>query len=202
MPRYPNLLSMRFPDGYCIHNLFSQCEFVLSKPNTIMSWLLRFQVLLHNPTDFPTVVNQYFRVPLDRDVVVGIKPNVMNTSTELRSYLPERRQCFFTTERHLLHFSIYTQANCDTECYTNYTLKKCGCVAYYMPRELKFLGTTFCIQGPKTTKHTWYRIFPKPIWLSLLLYLLRRMIYFFYIYFDTIAHISTKFGTVVQDLPE
>ncbi|XP_023715587.1 pickpocket protein 28 isoform X2 [Cryptotermes secundus] len=92
------------------------------------------KALLHNPTDFPNVVNQYFRVPLDRDVVIGIKPNVMSTSAELRSYPPERRQCFFTTERHLLHFSIYTQENCDSECYTNYTLKNCGCVAYYMPQ--------------------------------------------------------------------
>jgi amiloride-sensitive sodium channel len=108
--------------------------------------MLPFQALLHNPNDFPIVVNQYFRVPLDRDVVVGIKPNVMNTSTQLRSYAPERRQCYFTTERHLLHFSKYTQGNCDLECYTNYTLKKCSCVAYFMPRELKFLVS-------KTLKH-------------------------------------------------
>jgi amiloride-sensitive sodium channel len=116
--------------------------------------MLLFQALLHNPTDFPNVADQYFRVPLDRDVVIGIKPNVMNTSAELRSYAPERRQCFFTTERHLLYFSIYTQENCDSECYTNYTLKKCGCVAYYMPSELKFLGRIACTQGPKTMKHT------------------------------------------------
>lgn len=95
-------------------------------------------MLLHNPTDFPNVKDQYFRVPLDRDVTVGITPMLMNTSEALRSYSPERRQCFFTTERNLRHFSIYTQANCDFECYTNYTLKKCDCVAYYMPREFKF----------------------------------------------------------------
>jgi hypothetical protein len=64
---------------------------------------------------------------------------VMTTSTGLRSYPPERRQCLFTTERHLRHFSVYTQQNCDSECYTNYTLKKCACVEYYMPREFKFL---------------------------------------------------------------
>jgi amiloride-sensitive sodium channel len=92
-------------------------------------------VLLHNPTDFPNVQDQYFRVPLDRHVIVGIRPRLMVTNKGLRSYEPERRQCYFARERHLLHFSIYTQQNCDFECYTNYTFKICGCVAYYMPRE-------------------------------------------------------------------
>jgi len=93
------------------------------------------QVLLHSPADFPNVKDQYFRVPLNRDVIVGIRPRLMFTSDRLRGYPPEKRQCYFATERLLLHFNIYTQMNCELECYTNYTLQKCGCVLYHMPRE-------------------------------------------------------------------
>jgi len=93
------------------------------------------QVLLHSPADFPNVRDQYFRVPLNRHVIVGIRPRQMVTSVGLRGYPPEKRQCYFTTERHLRYFNIYTQPNCDLECYTNYTLQKCGCVTHFMPRE-------------------------------------------------------------------
>lgn len=198
MPRSPNLLLLDSLTDTVHIFCFSHCEFVLSKPNTIMSRLLLLQVLLHNPTDFPNVVNQYFRVPLDRDVVVGIKPNVMNTSTELRSYPPERRQCFFATERHLLHFSIYTQENCDSECYTNYTLKQCGCVAYYMPRELKLLGRTLCIQGPKTIKHMISNSVAPYLIISSLISIKKSDLLFLYIfwyhctYFNQIWHSSTE----------
>jgi hypothetical protein len=116
-------------------------------------------VLLHNPTNFPNVEDQYFQVPLDRDVMVGIKPMLMNTSEELRSYSPERRQCFFAIERHLQHFSIYTQENCDFECYTNYTLNKCNCTAYYMPREFKFFLEIGCAHTARTiwsTDYIWH----------------------------------------------
>ncbi|XP_069695435.1 pickpocket protein 28-like isoform X2 [Periplaneta americana] len=104
------------------------------------------KVLLHNPTDYPIVVEQHFRVPLDRDVVVGIKPRVMTTSESLRSYEPERRRCYFSSERQLRHFSIYTQQNCEMECLTNYTVSECGCAAYYMPRGQ---GTSICGAGKR-----------------------------------------------------
>jgi len=93
------------------------------------------QVLLHSPADFPNVEDQYFRVPLNRHVVVGLRPRMMVTSPGLRDYPPEKRQCYFATECQLRYFNIYTQQNCDLECYTNYTLQNCGCVLYHMPRE-------------------------------------------------------------------
>lgn len=45
-----------------------------------------------------------------------------------------RRQCYFQDERYLRYFKVYTQSNCELECLTNYTLHKCGCVKFYMPR--------------------------------------------------------------------
>lgn len=45
-----------------------------------------------------------------------------------------RRQCYFQKEKYLRYFRSYTQSNCELECLTNYTLKSCGCVKFYMPR--------------------------------------------------------------------
>lgn len=44
------------------------------------------------------------------------------------------RQCYFEHERYLRYFKVYTQANCELECLTNYTMFKCNCVTFTMPR--------------------------------------------------------------------
>ncbi|RZC36787.1 ASC domain containing protein [Asbolus verrucosus] len=108
-----------------------------------------FKVLLHHPAEVPRVEDQYFRVPLDQELVLRIKPDMTTTSTNLNHYDPNLRKCFFSKERNLQFFKIYTQQNCLIECIANYTLKKCGCVAYYMPREnltkICGSGSTKCI---------------------------------------------------------
>ncbi|XP_067004779.2 pickpocket protein 28 [Anabrus simplex] len=102
-----------------------------------------FKMMLHNPAVFPEVKKQFFRVPSNRDVVIGVHPKIIRTTKELHSYPPKLRQCFFVHERRLRFFKIYTQENCELECLTNYTLKHCSCAQYFMPRAE---GTQIC--GP------------------------------------------------------
>lgn len=45
------------------------------------------------------------------------------------------RQCYFNGERYLRFFQVYTQQNCELECLANYTMAKCGCVKFSMPRD-------------------------------------------------------------------
>lgn len=47
----------------------------------------------------------------------------------------DRRQCYFNGERYLRLFRMYTQHNCELECLANYTMAKCGCVKFSMPRD-------------------------------------------------------------------
>ncbi|CAG9865181.1 unnamed protein product [Phyllotreta striolata] len=103
-----------------------------------------FKVLLHNPSELPRMSRQYFRVPLNQEVVVSVKPDMMTTSSGLRGYNPHRRQCYFPTERYLSFFQSYTQQNCQIECLANITLERCGCVAYHMPHENE---TKICNSG-------------------------------------------------------
>ncbi|KAL1122049.1 hypothetical protein AAG570_003455 [Ranatra chinensis] len=105
-----------------------------------------FKILLHNPAEIPSVGERYFRAPMKQEVLVGISPEIMKTNEGLRSYDAHVRQCYFPSERHLSHFNVYTQQNCDLECLTNFTLKACGCVAFHMPRDN---GTPICGAGSK-----------------------------------------------------
>ncbi|XP_066259647.1 pickpocket protein 28-like [Euwallacea similis] len=100
-----------------------------------------FKVILHTPMRLPRASNQYFRVPLDEAVLGSIQPAMISTSYNVKTYDPERRQCFFPSERYLRFFKIYTQLNCDIECLTNFTSERCGCVKFFMPREN---GTNIC----------------------------------------------------------
>lgn len=97
-----------------------------------------FKILLHTPGEVPQVSKHYFRVPLLQEVLVSVKPNMITTSEGLRHYEPNRRQCYFNSERELRFFRVYTQRNCELECLANFTLKLCGCVKFSMPsRKLK-----------------------------------------------------------------
>ncbi|CRK87601.1 CLUMA_CG001397, isoform A [Clunio marinus] len=102
-----------------------------------------FKILLHTPGEIPRVSKQYFRVPLRQEVVVSVKPNMITTSEGLADYAPERRQCYFNNERNLKFFKVYTQSNCELECLANFTLGKCGCVKFSMPRDTE---TRICTQ--------------------------------------------------------
>ncbi|XP_039756123.1 pickpocket protein 28-like [Pararge aegeria] len=92
-----------------------------------------FKILLHNPAELPRLSQQYFRSPLSQEVVVAVKPKMMTTSEGLKPYDPSRRQCYFPSERYLQYFKVYTQANCEMECLTNFTYARCECVHFGMP---------------------------------------------------------------------
>ncbi|XP_054725313.1 pickpocket protein 28 [Anastrepha obliqua] len=95
-----------------------------------------FKVSLHSPDDVPLVSNQFVRIPMSKEVLIAVKPNMITTSSGIADYPPQRRQCFLKNERTLKFFKVYTQNNCALECLTNLTLAKCGCVKFSMPRTL------------------------------------------------------------------
>lgn len=49
-----------------------------------------FKILLHTPGEIPAVSKQYFRVPLQQEVIVAVKPNMITTSEGLKHYEPSR----------------------------------------------------------------------------------------------------------------
>ncbi|KAG4070461.1 hypothetical protein HA402_005693 [Bradysia odoriphaga] len=94
-----------------------------------------FKISLHTPGEVPQVSKHFFRVPLLQEALVAVKPIMITTSEGLRDYEPNRRQCFFASERKLRFLKVYTQRNCQLECLANFTLTVCGCVKFSMPRD-------------------------------------------------------------------
>jgi len=93
-------------------------------------------MILHQPQDHPQVsVNGDIKLSFSKYTDLEIKPEVMTSSPELEHYDPHKRQCYYSYEKHLQYFKFYTENNCKLECWTNATLKMCGCVAFYMPSE-------------------------------------------------------------------
>ncbi|XP_017081775.2 pickpocket protein 28 [Drosophila eugracilis] len=95
-----------------------------------------FKVLLHAPDDVPQVSKQFVRIPMGKEVLIAVKPNMITMSSGIAEYHPIRRQCFLSHERSLRFFKVYTESNCQLECLANFTLTKCGCVKFSMPRNM------------------------------------------------------------------
>ncbi|XP_055309664.1 uncharacterized protein LOC129573300 [Sitodiplosis mosellana] len=94
-----------------------------------------FRILLHSAAEVPQVSTYYFHLPLEQEISVSVKPQIITTSVDLQRYKPHQRQCFFGSERQLRFFKVYTQRNCELECHTNFTKSECGCVKFSMPRD-------------------------------------------------------------------
>ncbi|CAH1100944.1 unnamed protein product [Psylliodes chrysocephalus] len=93
-----------------------------------------YTVTIHAPNSIPTISRNYFFMPFDTSTTVLIRPSLMTTSAIVKAYKLADRQCYFSDERYLDYFLTYTQENCYLECLANYTLQKCGCVNFFMPR--------------------------------------------------------------------
>lgn len=94
-----------------------------------------FKVILHSPAEIPQPSAHYFHVAPATLVSAAVKPHMIGTSKELQSYPPTRKLCYYSTERKLRFFKIYTQRHCELECQSNYTLKQCDCVLFWHPRK-------------------------------------------------------------------
>jgi amiloride-sensitive sodium channel len=90
---------------------------------------------LHLPNEILTPFHAINHLKIDNTQINYLSATLKTTDESLRSYTPEQRRCYFEGERKLKFFASYTKAQCELECLTNNTLKECGCVQFFMPRE-------------------------------------------------------------------
>jgi acid-sensing ion channel, other len=109
--------------GICRHDF----DFVCRGPTQ------GFKVTLHMPIEYPQVAKHFLRVPLKQETMIIVKPKMMTTENDVRSFPLESRKCYFFHERYLRFFRGYTQRNCEIECLANFTIGKCGCTKFHMP---------------------------------------------------------------------
>lgn len=92
-----------------------------------------FKVVFHSPHEGPRIHKKHFQVSPGRTMLLSIDPKLIVSSSSVRKYSPELRQCYFNSERQLRFYKNYTQRNCKIECLSNFTLTQCGCVHFSMP---------------------------------------------------------------------
>lgn len=86
-----------------------------------------FKIYLHTPGE-TIIPKNFLSLSLMSDGLISVKPQIMTTSSEVRSYALHKRKCFFDSEHQLYFFQVYTQRNCQLECRANIVKSICGCV--------------------------------------------------------------------------
>ncbi|KAL3273930.1 hypothetical protein HHI36_015355 [Cryptolaemus montrouzieri] len=97
-----------------------------------------YKVLLHIPCRIARPTMESIMVPFNKATTITVIPEMMSTSSRVKKYDPETRNCYFPGEKQLRFFKIYTKNSCDMECLANYTLRFCNCVGFWMPRKISF----------------------------------------------------------------
>lgn len=93
-----------------------------------------FLVSAHVPNERPQMHKRYFYMPLEQTLLLTVDPILMKTDNRVLAYDLSVRQCYKNDERKLRFYREYTIHNCRLECLSNFTLARCGCVKYSMPR--------------------------------------------------------------------
>ncbi|XP_058125994.1 pickpocket protein 28-like [Anopheles ziemanni] len=138
----PNLGLDTYPRRTLSPGVMAGMTLILKSELADMDYLCGgFLMQLHSPNQCPQISTQHIRIPMHQAVQVRIDPFLISTSENVMSYSPEKRQCFYMHERYLRFFKIYTKRNCELECLANFTLHRCGCVLFSMPRSS---GTRLC----------------------------------------------------------
>jgi len=107
-------------------------------------------IRIHLPNEIPTLFHQRLYQEHTHAQRILINARVIKAHPSLKSYTPDARGCYFSDEWPLQFFKTYTKYHCYLECLTNYVLEKCGCVAFYMPRnsstKICHLNDKACVQ--------------------------------------------------------
>ncbi|XP_053603999.1 pickpocket protein 28-like [Plodia interpunctella] len=92
-----------------------------------------YKVYIQDPTSHPQSSVYSYAILPGQSSAMALKVNMMNTSEKLLNYDAETRQCFFSSEKYLRYFKLYTASNCLLECMSNYSYEICKCVSFHMP---------------------------------------------------------------------
>lgn len=91
-------------------------------------------VVFHLPSEMPTVFHPFIPINYGSISTIFIKARSHRTDEALRTYSPEVRKCYFDGERKLKFFKFYSKSHCELECAANASIKLCGCVQFWYPR--------------------------------------------------------------------
>ncbi|XP_054289370.1 pickpocket protein 28-like [Macrosteles quadrilineatus] len=94
-----------------------------------------FSVIIHPPDQMADWHQQTHIVQDNSVVLIKVFPEVIEHSKALESLSPSRRGCYINGEKQLRFYQVYNKHNCELECKANISIRDCGCVPYFLPRE-------------------------------------------------------------------
>jgi amiloride-sensitive sodium channel len=94
----------------------------------------RFRVIFHQPNEVPTTYHKHFFLNFGDLLRFDVTIKSQRMDENLRFLSPKMRKCYFEGERNLIFFKSYSKVHCDLECFANFTVSKCGCAPFDVPR--------------------------------------------------------------------
>lgn len=110
---------------------------------SVFRWLQMYngtftwQVLLHNPYDYPNDYIEENVLSAGRMMLVSVYPEKFQTTSGARRMSVSSRHCLLRNERVLRSLRHFSYSNCFTECRQNFSTHLCGCSPFYYPNNGK-----------------------------------------------------------------
>lgn len=93
-----------------------------------------YSVAFHLPNEYPSFMHTFTNFEAKKQKFLSITAAASKYDEFLKAFPLNQRGCYNEDERYLRFFRQYTMINCLQECIANFSMKKCGCVAYHLPR--------------------------------------------------------------------
>lgn len=92
------------------------------------------RIFVHPPNEVISYLHKFISLPYGSYINIEISAKSYRSDEALQGYSPHTRKCYFEGERILELYSTYSKSHCELECLTNATIKACGCVKFWLPR--------------------------------------------------------------------
>ncbi|KAG5668707.1 hypothetical protein PVAND_016636 [Polypedilum vanderplanki] len=89
-------------------------------------------LFLHNSYEIPTKFTLTKMINYKELTNIFIEPHIMAIDESIENESIKDRNCYLDDEYHLKFFKVYTKANCESECLTDFMITQCGCVEFFM----------------------------------------------------------------------
>ena len=96
-----------------------------------------FQLYVGSSMEFPMMQMKSKILSPGREHFVQLSSYIVSADDNIRSILPEKRECFFPDERHLALYKTYSFINCNMECKILQVESELGCVPWFLPKGIK-----------------------------------------------------------------
>lgn len=85
-----------------------------------------YKVKIHPPDEHPRMTSGYQRISLNSETLISLNPAVTRNTANIGD------TCHSSESKLLNYFKEYSQANCISECISEYAKSECGCVKFSM----------------------------------------------------------------------